>query len=157
MYYCYLQTPIGRLLLAGDADALELISFPEGAMRKTPDPGWTYSEAPFEEARRQLTEYFDGKRRQFELNLRPDGTAFQRTVLDELRNIPYGATASYGEVASRIGRPQAARAVGAANGRNPLPIVIPCHRVVGSDGSLTGFGGGLATKQALLELERNFA
>lgn len=157
MYYCYLETPVGELLLAGDGEALQLIAFPEGAMRKSPEPDWTYTEAPFAETRQQLVEYFAGKRKHFDLPLQPDGTAFQLTVLEELKNIPYGATASYGDVARRIGRPQAARAVGAANGRNPLPIVIPCHRVIGSDGGLTGFGGGIETKKALLELERNFA
>lgn len=156
MYYCYLDTPIGALLLAGDDDALKLVSFPSGKMRKEPGGDWTCSKAPFSEARRQLTEYFEGRRRHFDLALEPNGTPFQLSVLEALRDIPYGTTATYGEVARRIGRPQAARAVGAANGRNPLPIVIPCHRVVGSDGDLTGFGGGVATKKALLELERNF-
>jgi methylated-DNA-[protein]-cysteine S-methyltransferase len=153
MYYCYLTTPIGDLLLAGDADALSLIGFPQGRMRHEPDPAWTYSEAPFVNARRQLTEYFAGERRQFDLPLHLTGTEFQRQVLAELQRIPYGATASYGDIATRIGRPKAVRAVGAANGRNPLPIVVPCHRVIGSNGSLTGFGGGLGTKQALLRLE----
>lgn len=154
MYYCYLDTPIGDLLLAGDGDAITLIGFPEGPMRMLPEPGWHYSEEPFAEARRQLREYFDGGRKTFDLPLRPHGTRFQLTVLNELKKIPYGTTASYGDIARRIGRPSAARAVGAANGRNPLPIVIPCHRVVGSNGDLTGFGGGIATKRALLDLER---
>lgn len=156
MYYCYLETPIGELLLAGNEDALRLIGFPSGSMRQTPREGWTYSEAPFKEARKQLAEYFAGRRQSFDLPLDPDGTPFQRSVLQALQDIPYGATASYGEVAERIGRPRAARAVGAANGRNPLPIVIPCHRVVGSNGDLTGFGGGLDTKKRLLELEQSF-
>ena len=155
MFYCYLETPIGQLLLAGEESALKLIAFPDGAMRRSPEPGWIRSEKPFTEARRQLGEYFAGKRRAFDLPIEPEGTPFQLEVLRELRNIPYGSTASYGDVAKRLGRPRAARAVGAANGRNPLPIVIPCHRVVGSNGSLTGFGGGLATKQALLELEQH--
>ncbi len=157
MHYCYHDTPIGRLLLAGDNDSLRLIAFPEGAMRRSPEPGWTHSPGAFREARRQLSQYFSGQRKTFDLELRPDGTPFQLRVLKELEQIPYGATASYGEVAKRIGRPGAARAVGAANGRNPLPIVIPCHRVVGSDGRLTGFGGGIATKQALLQLEQGQA
>ena len=157
MYYCYLETPIGKLLLAGNKNELKLISFPEGSMRRQPEADWTYSEAPFRETSRQLKEYFDGKRKQFNLPLSPEGTPFQLTVLDELLRIPYGTTASYGDVAHRIGRPKASRAVGAANGRNPLPIVIPCHRVVGSNGSLTGFGGGLSTKKALLRLEQGFS
>jgi len=153
MYYCYLNTPIGDLLLAGDETALSLVSFPQGAKRREPEPDWIYSEKPFAAARRQLTEYFDGRRKSFDLPLRPDGTEFQLDVLRELQKIPYGTTVSYRDIAERIGRPKAVRAVGAANGRNPLPIVIPCHRVIGSSGDLTGFGGGLATKEALLRLE----
>lgn len=154
MYYCYHDTPIGKLLLAGDDDGLSLISFPRGAMRRAPEPGWTASEKPFSNARRQLDEYFSGERREFDLPLKPEGTAFQLAVLEELRRIPYGSTSTYGEIANRLGRPKASRAVGAANGRNPLPIVIPCHRVIGSNGALTGFGGGIETKKALLDLER---
>lgn len=157
MKYCYLDTPIGRLLLAGENESLSLIAFPQGSMRKEPDPDWLYAESAFREAKRQIGEYFAGRRRNFDLQLQPDGTPFQLEVLKELEKIPYGATASYGDVAKRIGRPGAARAVGAANGRNPLPIVIPCHRVVGGDGRLTGFGGGIATKKALLDLERDNA
>lgn len=153
MYYRYLKTPIGDLLLAGDDEGLSLVSFPEGSMRRDPDPDWIYSEKPFEEASRQLEDYFAGKLKEFDLPLKPTGTEFQLAVLDELQKIPYGTTTSYGDIATRIGRPKAVRAVGAANGRNPLPIVIPCHRVVGSSGDLTGFGGGLPTKKALLRLE----
>ena len=122
-------------------------------MRREPEPDWIYSEKPFADAREQLTAYFAGKRQSFDLPLQPHGTEFQLQVLEELQKIPYGTTASYGEIAQRIGRPKAVRAVGAANGRNPLPIVIPCHRVIGSSGDLTGFGGGLPTKEALLRLE----
>ena len=153
MYYCYLNTLIGDLLLAGNQDALSLIGFPEGSMRREPDPDWIYSEKPFADARQQLSEYFEGSRQSFDLNLRPDGTEFQLRVLEELQQIPYGSTVSYGDVAERIGKPKAVRAVGAANGRNPIPIVIPCHRVIGSDGKMTGFGGGIPTKKALLRLE----
>ena len=153
MYYCYLDTPIGELLLAGDIDALSLVGFPEGAMRREPEPDWIYNEKPFAEAIRQLNEYFAGERQDFDLPLRLDGTEFQLLVLQELRRIPYGETASYRDVAERIGRPKAMRAVGAANGRNPIPIIVPCHRVIGSSGDLTGFGGGLDTKEALLRLE----
>ena len=106
-----------------------------------------------DEAQRQLTEYFSGRRREFDLPLAPAGTEFQRAVWTALRAIPYGETISYGELARRLGRPRAARAVGTANGRNPIPIVIPCHRVVGADGSLVGYGGGLDIKRRLLELE----
>ena len=153
MYYCYLDTPIGELLLAGDDDALSLVSFPEGSMRRDPEPDWIYNEKPFAAARQQLTEYFAGERRTFDLPLRFSGTEFQMSVLQALRQIPYGETTSYADIAERIGRPKAVRAVGAANGRNPIPIIVPCHRVIGSHGDLTGFGGGLDTKEALLRLE----
>jgi methylated-DNA-[protein]-cysteine S-methyltransferase len=153
MYYCYLTTPIGDLLLAGDDAALSLVAFPEGSMRRDPEPDWIYSEKPFANARQQLTEYFAGTRKDFDLPLSLAGTEFQLLVLDELRRIPYGETTSYGDIAARIGKPKAMRAVGAANGRNPIPIIVPCHRVIGSTGNLTGFGGGLDAKQALLQLE----
>jgi methylated-DNA-[protein]-cysteine S-methyltransferase len=153
VYYCYLETPIGELLLAGDADGLSLIGFPKGSMRREPEPDWIFNEKPLAEARRQLREYFAGKRRVFDLPLNLSGTEFQVSVLRALLEIPYGETVSYGEIAKRIGRPRAVRAVGAANGRNPLPVVVPCHRVIGSTGDLTGFGGGLDTKEALLRLE----
>jgi len=153
MHYCFLTTPIGDLLLAGDEQGLSLVGFPEGSMRREPDHDWIYSEKPFADARAQLTAYFDGTLKDFDLPLQPNGTEFQLQVLDELQKIPYGTTTSYGDIAKRIGRPKAVRAVGAANGRNPIPIIIPCHRVVGSSGDLTGFGGGLPTKEALLRLE----
>jgi methylated-DNA-[protein]-cysteine S-methyltransferase len=153
MYYCYLETPIGELLLAGDDDGLALVGFPEGSMRHEPEDDWIYNEKPFAEARGQLTEYFAGERKTFDLKLKPTGTEFQLKVLEELQRIPYGTTCSYTDIAKRIGRPKAVRAVGAANGRNPIPIIIPCHRVIGASGDLTGFGGGLPTKEALLRLE----
>jgi len=153
MYYCYLSTPIGDLLLAGDQDALSLVGFPEGSMRHDPQPDWIYNERPLAKARQQLTEYFAGERKDFDLPLSLHGTEFQLLVLEELKTIPYGETTSYGDIAKRIGRPKAVRAVGAANGRNPIPIIVPCHRVIGSSGDLTGFGGGLDTKTALLRLE----
>jgi methylated-DNA-[protein]-cysteine S-methyltransferase len=153
MYYCYLDTPIGELLVAGDSDGLSLIGFPTGSMRREPEADWIFNEKPLGDACRQLREYFAGERREFDLPLKLEGTEFQVSVLEALQEIPYGETVSYGEVATRIGHPRAVRAVGAANGRNPLPIVIPCHRVIGSTGDLTGFGGGLDTKEALLRLE----
>jgi methylated-DNA-[protein]-cysteine S-methyltransferase len=153
MYYCYLDSPIGDLLLAGDESALALIGFPQGKMRHDPEPDWIFNEKPFAAARQQLAEYFAGERKDFDLPLQLSGTEFQVQVLEELQTIPYGETTSYGDIATRIGRPKAVRAVGAANGRNPLPIVIPCHRVIGSSGDLTGFGGGLDLKEALLRLE----
>ena len=153
MYYCYLDTPIGELLLAGEDEALSMIGFPKGSMRRDPEPDWIFNEKPLANARKQLQEYFAGERREFDLPLRLSGTEFQVSVLEALLDIPYGETTSYGEIARRIGRPKAVRAVGAANGRNPIPIVVPCHRVIGSTGDLTGFGGGLDTKEALLRLE----
>lgn len=153
MYYCYLDTPIGELLLAGEDGALAMIGFPKGSMRREPESDWIFNEAQLEDAARQLREYFAGERRDFDLPLKLQGTEFQVSVLEALQDIPYGETTSYGEIAKRIGRPKAVRAVGAANGRNPIPIVVPCHRVIGSTGDLTGFGGGLDTKEALLRLE----
>lgn len=153
VYYRYCATPIGELLLAGDGDALCVVGFPDGPMRREPEPGWVSSEGPFDEVCRQLDAYFDGRLKRFDLPLRPRATPFQLEVLNELRKIPYGTTASYADIAKRIGRPKAVRAVGGANARNPIPIIIPCHRVIGSNGGLTGFGGGLATKEALLRLE----
>jgi len=122
-------------------------------MRLEPETEWIFSEKPFAAAKEQLLGYFAGERKSFTLPLKPHGTEFQMQVLDELQKIPYGTTTSYGDIANRIGRPKAVRAVGAANGRNPLPIVIPCHRVIGASGDLTGFGGGIPTKKALLQLE----
>ena len=153
MYYCYTTTPIGDLLLAGDESGLGLIGFPKGKMGRDPEPDWIFNEKPFVETRKQLDEYFAGERKEFDLPLNLSGTDFQVQVLEELQRIPYGETTSYGAIAKRIGRPRAMRAVGAANGRNPIPIIIPCHRVIGSSGDLTGFGGGLDTKAALLRLE----
>jgi methylated-DNA-[protein]-cysteine S-methyltransferase len=155
--YRYLKSPIGEILIAGDDEGLRFIGFPEGKGRIEPQPEWTRSDRAFADAARQLKEYFAGKRRNFDLDIAPEGTRFQRSVLDALQGIPYGETRSYAEIAAVVGRPRAVRAVGAANGRNPLPIVIPCHRVIGSNGSLTGFGGGIETKRFLLELERKHA
>ncbi|HEX2501150.1 MAG TPA: methylated-DNA--[protein]-cysteine S-methyltransferase [Methylomirabilota bacterium] len=156
-YYTRVPSPLGLLLLVGTADALTAIWLPSGRDRLEPDPDWIESDAPFAEAVRQLDAYFAGALRRFDLPLAPEGTPFQRQVWQALREIPYGETVSYGEVARRIGRPSAVRAVGAANGQNPLSIVIPCHRVIGSDGRLVGYGGGLPAKTALLELERRGA
>ena len=153
MYYCFLDTPIGELLLAGEDGALSMIGFPKGSMRREPEADWIFNEQPLADACTQLREYFAGERQTFDIPLKLDGTDFQVSVLEALQEIPYGETTSYGEIARRIGRPKAVRAVGAANGRNPIPIVVPCHRVIGSTGDLTGFGGGLDTKEALLRLE----
>ena len=154
MYYTYATSPIGQLLLAGSADALQVIGFPHGDKARRADIGWERYDEPFKKTARQLNEYFAGDRQEFELDLAPDGTTFQVEVLEALRGIPYGETCTYRDIAVAVGRPTAVRAVGNANGRNPLPIVIPCHRVIGSDGSLTGFGGGIEAKRYLLELEQ---
>ena len=153
MYYCYLDTLIGELLLAGEEGALSMIGFPKGSMRREPEADWIFNEKPLAKACTQLNEYFAGRRKECDLPVKLNGTEFQVSVLEALQDIPYGQTTSYGEIARRIGRPKAVRAVGAANGRNPIPIVVPCHRVIGSTGDLTGFGGGLDTKEALLRLE----
>ena len=155
MNYQFLETPIGTLLIAGDGRAIHRIEFPRDGTAGKPEAGWTESaHGPVGDAVRQLREYFSGKRMDFDLPLDPQGTAFQRGVWKRLEEIPYGETISYGELAKRVGNPKASRAVGAANGQNPIPIVIPCHRVIGANGKLTGFGGGLPTKEKLLELEK---
>ena len=154
MNYCYLESPVGTLLIAGDDDAIRRIEFPSNGRPGRPSPEWKESSrGAVGEAARQLREYFAGRRVEFDLPLAPEGTEFQRDVWRRLREIPYGETISYGELARRVGNPKASREVGAANGSNPIPIVIPCHRVIGSNGKLTGFGGGLPTKQRLLALE----
>lgn len=150
--YHYHETPIGSLLLAGD-DELALLGFPGGSMARRHESDWQEDAAPFREVIRQLDAYFAGELTQFDLPLAPEGTEFQRQVWSALLEIPFGETWSYGQLAERVGRPKAARAVGAANGVNPIPVIIPCHRVVGANGKLTGFGGGLPTKQYLLSLE----
>ena len=152
-YWCHMDTPVGRLLLAGDAGALTRIHFQSGPQPLQPAPDWQEDLRPFARVRTQLEEYFAGTRRNFTLPLAPAGTEFQQAVWQALRAIPYGQTVGYGELARRLGRANGARAVGLANGANPLPIIVPCHRVIGADGSLTGFGGGLPIKRALLALE----
>ena len=153
MKYKVIESPIGNLLLAGDEPRLKLIGFPSGKGMVTPGSDWVEDISCFPQAEKQLGEYFSGERRIFELELEPEGTPFQVAVLDALVQIPYGETRSYRDIAISVGRPKAVRAVGAANGRNPLPIIIPCHRVIGSNGNLTGFAGGLEAKTFLLELE----
>ena len=153
MRYDEIDSPVGPLLVAADEAGLRLIHFQAGRRRRKPDPSWQRDPGPFRALAKQLGEYFRRERRAFDLPLAPRGTAFQLATWRALATIPYGETISYAELARRVGRPAASRAVGAANGANPLPIVVPCHRVIGKDGSLTGFGGGLPAKRALLELE----
>jgi methylated-DNA-[protein]-cysteine S-methyltransferase len=153
MDYKFIESPIGRLLLIGDSPRLKLVGFPSGKGRVIQHPDWVENTSCFPEAETQLGEYFSGKRQLFKLELEPRGTPFQIAVLDALLQIPYGKTRSYQDIAIEIGKPNAVRAVGAANSRNPLPIVIPCHRVIGKNGNLTGFSGGLKVKTFLLKLE----
>jgi len=150
----HIPSPVGPLLLVASETHLRAIWFSTPRHPLPRDIALNEGEnGVIRKTRSQLDEYFGGSRRSFDLPLRPVGTAFQCEVWSMLEKIPYGETWSYGDVARRLGRPQAVRAVGAANGRNPIPIVVPCHRVIGADGSLTGFGGGLPTKQFLLALE----
>lgn len=154
MTWTRIDSPVGPLLLGADDTGLRLIEFHAARHRASREADWREGENEvLAMSRVQLGEYFAGTRRSFELPLAPRGTDFQRSVWNALADIPYGQTRSYAQLAAGIGRPNAMRAVGAANGRNPLPIVLPCHRVIGADGSLTGFGGGLPTKQFLLALE----
>ena len=155
--YTYAATPLGDLLLAGAEGVVETISFPSGQKAQQPGSTWARCDDAFPQATEQLAEYFAGRRRSFDFAFQPNGTRFQLQVLDALQRIPYGETRSYAEIAEELGKPNAVRAVGAANGRNPLPIVIPCHRVIGKNGSLTGFGGGLDAKRFLLTLEQGAA
>lgn len=154
-HYAYMTSPVGRIRFVGDGHALSRLALEsEGHPRPLP-PTIREDTSSFAAAREQLTAYFAGELREFELQLDPEGTEFQQAVWRQLRAIPFGSTMSYGELARRVGNPAASRAVGAANGRNPIAIVVPCHRVIGSDGSLTGYGGGLPRKTWLLQHEAN--
>jgi methylated-DNA-[protein]-cysteine S-methyltransferase len=149
MRYTTIDSPIGELLLAGGDDGLK-------QLRMSPfriDPDWSHDREAFADVRDQLDQYFAGERRGFDVQLGLDGNSFELLVWNALLAIPYGETASYGQIAGRIGAPSGARAVGLANGRNPVAVIVPCHRVIGADGSLTGYGGGLGRKRFLLELE----
>lgn len=154
MKYTVLDSPVGPLMLAGDDTVLRELWFLQGRQRVAPNPAWTESARAFAEVTRQLKAYFAGRLREFTVAVEPGGTPFQSKVWRALQDIPYGATISYGELARRIGDPKAVRAVGLANGANPISIVIPCHRVIGANGTLVGYGGGLPTKRALLSLEQ---
>lgn len=147
-----MDSPVGELLLVAHGERLRVIRFEREEPHEPPADA-RRGGAALKRAARQLGEYFQGRRRTFDLELDPVGTPFQRRVWRELGRIGYGATITYGDLARRVGNPRASRAVGAANGQNPIPIVLPCHRVIGSDGRLTGFGGGLDVKRWLLELE----
>jgi methylated-DNA-[protein]-cysteine S-methyltransferase len=155
MIYKIMESPVGPLAIAGDDAGLRFIFFHADKPASRPQPDWQESNrGVVRETVRQLKAYFSRKLTRFDLPLSPEGTPFQLAVWRELERIPYGEVISYGELARRIGKPKASRAVGAANGANPIPIVVPCHRVIGSNGTLTGFGGGLPIKGKLLALER---
>jgi methylated-DNA-[protein]-cysteine S-methyltransferase len=154
LHYDRFDSPIGELTVAGDAHGIAYILFPQNRHDAKGRELWVHDPAIVREAREQLLAYLHGERTHFDLPLAPRGTPFQLRVWKALAQIPFGQTWSYLQLATLLGQPTATRAVGAANGRNPLPIVLPCHRVIGRDGSLTGFGGGLETKAALLRLEQ---
>lgn len=156
-YVAYLDSPLGRLQLRSDGAALTGLYMPSPKGQPPVDAAWVADDAPFADAVDQLRAYFAGTLREFDLPLAPHGTEFQNRVWSALRAIPYGRTCSYRDIAESIGAPKAVRAVGLANGRNPISVIVPCHRVVGANGSLTGYGGGLPNKQLLLELERRTA
>ena len=151
--YWVCESPVGQLLLVGSLKGLQILQFQDGAHPLRIQSSWTKVRKPFQDILKQLQEYFDGARTHFQVNLDLKGTTFQRHVWKALQEIPYGRTTSYGAIAKQVGRPQASRAVGAANGQNPVSIIVPCHRVIGVNGQLVGYGGGLPIKQALLELE----
>lgn len=153
MWFDRFKTPIGLLTIAVDESGLRYVLFEHNKHEPSTQSSWRLDSSPTREPREQLLQYFSGERKAFDLTFSLTGTKFQERTWRTLSNIPYGSTWSYAELANRVGSPKAVRAVGSANGRNPLPIVLPCHRVIGSNGSLTGFGGGLPTKKWLLELE----
>ena len=149
------DSPVGPLLLAGNSDALHVLAFGIGSRPREVDSDWVLdTKGVLTNVRKELDQYFAGRLRAFSTRLAFNGTAFQNQVWQALTRIPYGETISYLDLANRINNPKAVRAVGMANGANPIAIIVPCHRVIGSNGSLTGFGGGLPNKRALLELEK---
>jgi len=151
--YTQIESPLGQLLLEADDNGVRCIEFVNGKRAVKIGPEWRENVGPLRELIRQRQAYFAGELESFDLPLAPRGTPFQLAVWRRLCEIPYGETISYGELARRLGNPNASRAVGLANGSNPIPIVIPCHRVIGSNGKLTGYGGGLPIKEKLLALE----
>ncbi|NVN98651.1 MAG: methylated-DNA--[protein]-cysteine S-methyltransferase [Geobacteraceae bacterium] len=151
MNYCFVDTEIGRIAIAENEGMITGLFFEGEAL---PEQSVLQETALLQEASRQLAAWFKGELKEFSLPLAPEGTPFMKSVWQALCNIPYGKTASYKEIATAVGKPKAMRAVGMANNRNPLPVIIPCHRVIGADGSLVGYGGGLDIKVKLLELER---
>ena len=152
--YSTFKSPVGELLLVGDDDGLRGLYLPDHKRGPHVAAGWRRDDGKLAAVRAQLAEYFAGDRTDFDLPLAPAGTPFQLRVWEALKQIPYGETRCYGDLAKQLGRSGAARAVGAANGRNPISIVVPCHRVVGAGGALTGYAGGVVVKRTLLDHER---
>jgi methylated-DNA-[protein]-cysteine S-methyltransferase len=153
MLYTTVDSPIGELLLVGDGTSLHHLSMQHGRRPLRRDPAWSRDDRAFAGVAGQLEEYFAGTRHTFDVPLTLNGNPFEQRVWAELLTIPFGETASYGEIARQIGSPDAPRAVGLANGRNPVAVIVPCHRVIGANGTLTGYGGGLERKRLLLDLE----
>jgi methylated-DNA-[protein]-cysteine S-methyltransferase len=158
-YYTHVESPLGKLLMISDGENLTGVSMPGQKHAPEINPAWTKDAAVpiLSRAAAQLGEYFSGQRTNFDLPLALHGTDFQRSVWAALRTIPFGSTLSYSDLALRVGNARAVRAVGLANGRNPIAVIVPCHRVIGVDGSLTGYAGGLDRKQRLLSLEAIFS
>ena len=154
--YCIWPSPVGRLLLVGDHDGLRGLHFQDGKHPMKIDKTWKENRSPFKDVIKQLEQYFSGRLKKFSVPLALEGSKFQRSVWRALTTIPYGATVSYGAIAKKIGNSHASRAVGAANGQNPVSIIVPCHRVIGSNGQLVGYGGGLSIKETLIDLETSF-
>jgi methylated-DNA-[protein]-cysteine S-methyltransferase len=153
MLYTVIPSPLGELVATRDEVGITGLYLPTGRNAVTPKDEWTRDDTAFDDLRAQLAQYFAGERREFALPLHASGTVFQKRVWAALLEIPYGETASYGATAIAIGAPTASRAVGLANGQNPISIIVPCHRVIGANGSLTGYGGGIEAKQWLLAHE----
>jgi methylated-DNA-[protein]-cysteine S-methyltransferase len=152
--YSTIDSPLGELFVQGDGQFITGLFMPQHKGWLGPEASWQYSEAPFAAVREQLAEYFAGARREFDVPLKLTGTPFQRRVWQELGRIPFGTTTTYARLAGRVGHPKASRAVGHANSRNPVSILVPCHRVIGADGALTGYAGGVEKKRWLLALEQ---
>jgi methylated-DNA-[protein]-cysteine S-methyltransferase len=157
MKYTYIDAPLGELLVTRDEAGITGMDLPTARYPRRVRDDWERDDAAFDDVRTQLGQYFAGTRQQFDLPLHAKGNAFQHAVWQALTEIPYGETTSYGKVAVAVGQPDGARAVGVANGQNPIPIIVPCHRVIGADGSLTGYGGGLPAKRWLLDHEAHHA
>lgn len=155
--YWIIPSPVGRLLLVGSQNGLRILQFQDGANPLDLHPWWEKNRRPFHEVLKQLRQYFSGSRVRFQIKLDLQGTPFQIKVWRALQHIPFGRTVSYREIAEQIGHPRAFRAVGSANGKNPISIIVPCHRVIGATGHLVGYGGGLGIKKALLVHERQWS